>query len=213
MIISSYTYSINFKERIEEKLKSDTFCGDSWSDNDISDIRDSIKQFYIHEQEFTCPYCMQITRSNNGRMWDIEHIIPRENEKNFMFSAENLCVACPDCNNRKGATRVSTSKATKILPTRSDLYLIIHPHFDEYSQHIEVIKPGAFYVAKTKKGEKTIGICGLNRFYEYAGYSQGVTSDNLILQLANALTNAQTEQEKRQIRRDLAFAALKSNVI
>jgi uncharacterized protein (TIGR02646 family) len=212
MITSSYVYSDVNKERIEEKVNSDAFCGDSWSDNDIADIRDSIKQFYIHEQRFTCPYCMQIIRSDNGRVWDIEHIIPRENEKNFMFSERNLCVSCPDCNNRKGAERVSTSKAKKILPTRSDLYIIIHPHFDDYSQHIEVIKAGAYYVAKTKKGEKTISICGLNRFYEYVGYTQEVTSDNLILQLANALTNAQTEQEKQQIRRELAFAALKLNV-
>ncbi|EPN4497349.1 HNH endonuclease [Yersinia intermedia] len=212
MIASPYVYSTIDKERVKEKINSDTFCGDSWSDNDIADIRDSIKQFYIHEQKFTCPYCMQIIRSNNGRMWDIEHIIPRENEKNFMFSEKNICISCPDCNNRKGATRVSRSNAKKNLPIRSDLYIIIHPHFDDYNQHIEVVKAGAYYVAKTKKGENTISICGLNRFYEHVGYSQEVTSDNLILQLANALTNAETEQEKKHIRRELAFAALKLNV-
>lgn len=212
MIKSAYSYSENYRNRVKEKINSETFCLETWSDNDISDIKDSIKQFYIHEQQFTCPYCKQIIRSTNGRLWDIEHIIPRENEKNFMFSEQNLCVSCPDCNNRKGATKISTSKAQKKLPTRPDLYIIIHPHFDEYEQHIEVIKAGAYYVAKTKKGEKTIIICGLNRFYEFAGYNQEVTSDNQIFQLANALTNSQTELEKKQIRRQLAYAAMQLNV-
>lgn len=69
---------------MQNKLRG--FCSDSWSDNDISDIKESIKQFYIPEQNHICPYCQQRFLTNNGRQWDIEHIIPRQTQVGFMFT-------------------------------------------------------------------------------------------------------------------------------
>jgi len=110
-MINPYVYSNDNDSRVKRKVSEPGFCGNSWSDNDIEDIREDIKRHYIAEQKYTCFYCMQVLKTNNGRVWDIEHIIPRETEKNFMFYPLNLCVSCIDCNSKKGIKKVTNSKA------------------------------------------------------------------------------------------------------
>ncbi|RTP25184.1 HNH endonuclease [Enterobacter roggenkampii] len=212
MIRNCYVYDQEEQEIITMKKNSDNFNGNTWSDDDLLSTRTNIKRFYILEQRYTCPYCMQTFRSSNNRIWDIEHIISRDDEKNFMFDPLNLCVACLDCNNRKSNKKVTYSRARQRLPTRSQDYFFIHPHFDLYEEHIEVIKAGAFYIAKTTKGEKTIEICGLNRFYEFAGYDEAISSDNRIMHLANILSNCSTEDERRLVRRQIAMLAIEQNL-
>lgn len=69
MISNAYLYNNCFQERINTKISSEGFCSDSWSDNDISDIKESIKQFYIPEQNHTCPYCQQRFFDPTQVMW------------------------------------------------------------------------------------------------------------------------------------------------
>lgn len=212
MISNAYLYNNDFQERINAKISSEGFCSDSWSDNDISDIKESIKQFYIPEQNHICPYCQQRFLTNNGRQWDIEHIIPRQTQVGFMFTPQNLCVCCPDCNSHKGYKKTTTSVAKKTPPTKSHLYLIVHPHFDKYDDHIEVIEPGYLYRAKSKKGENTMYVCSLNRFYQFSGYNSAVATDHRLMMLANGLSSAQSEEEKRQIRREMISISLRANI-
>ncbi|MNG57902.1 HNH endonuclease [compost metagenome] len=201
-------YSDKAIEKINEKLQDVDFCGGSWSDEDLEFIRKEIKDFYIKEQRHTCIYCRQVFKSNNGRIWDVEHVVSRESVHEFMFEPKNLCVSCPECNQRKGANKVTNSKARKRLPSNSMDYAIVHPHFDDYQEHIEAIKPGEFYVSKTKKGEKTIAICGLNRFYEFAGYDQAVTANNQIFQYATLLSNTDNEEQRKNLLREIAALAI-----
>lgn len=212
VIDNCYSYTQAELTLVDTKKASVNFNGQSWSDDDLSEVKSNIKQFYILEQIYTCPYCNQEIRSRNGRLWDIEHIIARDSEINFMFEPLNLCVTCPDCNLRKGKKKVTNSQARVRLPSNSESYLIIHPHFDTYEEHIEVIKAGAFYIAKTPKGEKTIEICGLNRFYEFVGYDETVSTDNRILQLATSLSTCSTDEERRYIRREIAALSIESNL-
>ncbi|MBW5891960.1 HNH endonuclease [Pectobacterium polaris] len=203
------SYSQEHLDIIKEKMLEANFCGGSWSDQNLEEVKAAIKNFYIREQNNTCVYCKQLIRSNNGRLWDIEHIIPRDSSIYFMFEPLNLCVTCPDCNVRKGASKVTGSKAKKKLPKKSINYMIIHPHFDTYDEHIEIIELGEFYQAKSKKGERTMYCCGLNRFYEYAGYDKSVSSDNLILKLANKLADVENEDDKDKLLREIAAHALR----
>lgn len=212
-MLNEISYSDKALIKIEDKLKSNDFCGACWSDDDIDFIRKEIKDHYIKTQNYTCVYCKQIIKSTNGRVWDIEHIISRESVHEFMFEPKNLCTACPECNNRKGANKVTQSKARKRLPVKSEDYSIVHPHFDNYDEHIEAIKPGEFYISKSHKGEKTISMCGLNRFYEFAGYNEAVTSNNQILQYANMLSNIKDETQMKICLRNIATLALRQLVV
>lgn len=209
MISTPVVYTSSEHALIESKKNSPHFCSKTWEDEDLKELKKKIKQFYILEQKHQCPYCKQIFHSSNGRMWDIEHVISRSIEKNFMFEPLNLCVSCFDCNNKKSHKLISNSKARKRYPLDPKLYSIIHPHLDDYAKHIMVIKPGFYYVALEYKGEKTIEVCGLNRFYEYAGYESG--DDGLMLHLTQELAKSNDEVSKRELRSKIAFLAIQGN--
>ncbi len=202
-------YDDSDNDRILDKLSGKEFSSDSWSDKDLEDLKDKIKKHYIKVQKNICPYCRQSIKSKNGRVWDVEHIIPRSLAPGFMFEPKNLCVACLECNSAKSDKKVVTSKAKKTYPTKSHLFTIIHPHFDNYNEHILVIKEGFYYVALHSKGEKTIEVCKLNRFYEYSDFGSSVQDDNRIFMLSEALKNTEDDLFKRSLRREIAALAIK----
>ncbi|YBB45205.1 hypothetical protein ACCQ68_19190 [Klebsiella pneumoniae] len=83
----------------------------------------------------------------------------------------------------------------RVVRTKSYLFnkaIIVHPHFDDYDEHIKVIEVAGYYIPRTDKGRKTIEKCGLLRFaYKYANYG-GTSQENkeTILTLANCLLDA-----------------------
>lgn len=209
MINNPIVYDTTQIKVIKNKHNSKTFNANSWGDKDIKSIKSSIKKYYINEQNNICSYCKQKIKSNHGSVWDIEHIIPRSFEKNFMFSPQNLCVTCKECNEIKSNKKITTSKAKINLPTASKLYMIIHPHFDVYEDYLMVIKEGFFYVALEKKGEKTISTCGLNRFYKFAGFE---IDDDRILLLSQALITENDDFKKKKLRKEISFLAISGNM-
>ena len=78
-----------------------------------------------------------------------------------MFTPQNLAVSCRDCNLSKGQTEVRTTTRKK-FPNESRHYRIVHPHFDNYSDHIRWF--GDICVPLTDKGVETQATCGLTRF-------------------------------------------------
>ncbi|WP_445946936.1 HNH endonuclease [Shewanella sp.] len=196
---------------IGKKLNSAGFTSESWSDDDIVRLKKKIKNHYLTEQKNICPYCKQKINSNHGRYWDIEHIIPRSITPEFMFEPLNLCMSCVDCNSGKTNNKVTNSKAKKKYPIKSTDYIIIHPHFDDYEKHIIVIKEGFYYVARQKKGEKTIAICKLNRFYEFSDFGSCVQDDDRIFMLSEQLRREGSEDLKKIIRREIAELAIKGS--
>lgn len=207
-MIKKINFNEKDKELIRKKLNHIGFNSASWSDDDLADLRGRIKEFYLKEQKFTCLYCRQVHKTKNGRCWDIEHIASRHDFPQFMFEPENLCVACIDCNLAKSNKKITTSKAKINYPNRSESYLIVHPHFDEYTKNILVIKEGFYYVAIKPKGEKTIDICRLNRFYEYADFGEDVQDDERIFILSEQLKNTKEEFKKKAIRKEIAALAI-----
>ncbi|MBJ7018433.1 HNH endonuclease [Vibrio cholerae] len=211
-MLSSISFTDQELVQIENKIKCATFSSNSWSDDDIENIKKRIKSFYLKEQKNTCPYCKQVFNSNNGRYWDIEHVIPRSSEKNFMFEPLNLCMSCVDCNISKSNNKITSSKAKNRYPKKSSSYYIVHPHFDTYEDNILVIKAGFYYVALKAKGEKTIEICKLNRFYEFSQFGSSVQNDDRIFLLSEQLNRTKDEAQKRMIRKEIAELAIKGAV-
>lgn len=60
-------------------------------------------------------------------------------------------------------------------PTASTSFRIVHPHIDDYEEHI--IKANRVYVDLTPKGHYTIGICKLNRFFHHFGVCDEFIND------------------------------------
>ncbi|KGJ87631.1 HNH endonuclease [Colwellia psychrerythraea] len=198
--------------QIRNKLQAPNFSNNSWSDEDIANIKSKIKEHYLTEQNTTCPYCKRNLQTRHGRSWDIEHIIPRSTVENFMFEPLNLCMACVDCNGAKSDKKITSSTARVNYPSRSGQFLIIHPHFDVYEDYIMVIREGFYYVALEAKGAKTMDICNLNRFYEFAGYGGDVDNDDEIAILSNQLSNIDNVQSKQRILLKIAELSIKSAV-
>ena len=90
-----------------------------------------------------------------------------------MFHPQNLCVTCIDCNTEKSSKEVLFKSSKKIrFPKKSNAYIVIHPHFDIYDDHLKVIVAGQVYEWKTPKGRATLSIYGLDRFLKVADRPQ-----------------------------------------
>lgn len=210
-MLSSIDFTVEESAQIQRKLTDSQFCAQSWSDDDIDNLKTKIKRHYLAVQKNTCPYCQQKIPSNHGRYWDIDHVIPRSTVPNFMFEPINLCMSCVECNSAKSDRKVTNSKAVKKYPNTSSSFFIIHPHLDDYDKHILVIKAGFYYVALRKKGEKTIELCKLNRFYEFSEFGASVQDDDRIFLLSQQLKSTTDESQKIHIRKAIAELAIKGS--
>lgn len=156
-----------------------------------------IKDHYIVAQDYQCPYCLQRIEVKHNGVWDAEHIIPKSSHPHFMFESQNLCVSCKDCNESKLDKPVTRARVKDVFSTEKDDYLICHPHFDEYSEHVRVISVAGFYLPKTPKGRALVETCGLLRFlYKYSNHE--CASDEIrsrTIDLNNQLIKASTELE------------------
>lgn len=140
-----------------------------WSDDQTKATRDAIKDHYIAEQDCCCCYCRKQVLSRNKGDWQGDHVIARDTHAQFMFEPRNLAICCRGCNGEKSNKNVLKNAKRKTFPKNSADYIIVHPHFDSYDDHIrwfgQVCAP-----RNSTKGAKTIEVCGLMRFAaEFAG--------------------------------------------
>ena len=91
-----------------------------------------------------------------------DHIVPKIPHLEWMFLPENLCVTCDKCNNNKSDIETLVDESVVEYPFESSAFKIIHPFFDNYSEHIEIVDD-LVYKAKTEKGKFTINTCKLFR--------------------------------------------------
>ncbi len=197
---------------IKNKLSEKNFNHKSWSDVDLNIIKESIKRHYHSVQGGVCPYCKRQLNSTHGRHWDIEHIIPRSQTPSFMFEPKNLCMSCVDCNSEKSDKKVTNSIAKKTYPIKSTQYSIIHPHLDCYEDYLLVIEAGLFYYPLKPKGRKTVEVCGLNRFYEFAGFGNNEDIFQKIIALTSAASNIEDDATRFGILREISALALRGVV-
>jgi 5-methylcytosine-specific restriction endonuclease McrA len=145
-----------------EALPPSDQSGNYWSDPSLDGLKTRIKTYYITAQNTRCCYCNRHLGSDNHRLWDVEHIASRAKHARFMFVPTNLAAACPDCNSRKGDSEALVNTKRKTYPTSSEGFRILHPHFDNFQDHIHNVD--LVYLPKTEKGKKTIYACDLLRF-------------------------------------------------
>ena len=133
-----------------------------WNKNCFDDLKKEIKAHYRSEQENLCVYCKR-ELGFDVKTVEIEHFFPKKKFPQFGFEPLNLSLSCPGCNLMKGIIEVSKHEY-KRYPSVSTKMLIVHPHYDEYSEHIFIHKE-MIYRGITRKGDQTIATCRLNRLY------------------------------------------------
>lgn len=131
-----------------------------WNNPKLKDIKDNLKQFLRYQQDNECCYCRQPLGFDN-RLVDIEHIVDKKDHDTFGFESKNLALSCPACNSCKTQQETLVDPSVTNYPIDSNSFQIIHPYYDNYSEHIERNYP--IFISKSAKGDKTIEYCKLDR--------------------------------------------------
>lgn len=156
-----------------------------WGEKEVTPVRHEIKAHYIREQQHLCCYCGIPDPATHGLDWDVEHVAPQKRYPQFLFTEVNLGVACRECNGHKNAKETLVDPLVSAYPSTSDAFLVVHPHFDEWSDHI--LRDHLTYASFTDKGIWTIKECRLNRF------------DERVIGLPYAISDTRYESEVRRL--------------
>ncbi len=145
-------------------LKAKGLEPDDWDSERkyIKSFKDNLREDMYDKQNELCAYCRMYVPLGCVPMHR-EHIVYKDKHPQWMFLPENLCIACPLCNEYKGETEVLVHPKTKQYPKSGKGFKIIHPLYDRYSKHIELLG-GFLYRGLTKKGKFTINTCHLYRY-------------------------------------------------
>ena len=127
----------------------------------VLSFKEHLRDDMYEKQNRKCAYCRLHTAK---ACWPShrEHIVYKDSHPQWMFLPENLCVSCYWCNKWKGTTEVLENPQTEMYPELGEGFKIIHPFYDTYSEHIELVGD-VLYRGKTDKGRFTIDTCHLYR--------------------------------------------------
>ena len=99
-----------------------------------------------------CEYCRLPQSAAPYLRFHIEHIIAQQHRPDD--SPENLALACPDCNRRKGPNLSTIDLATGATVR------LFHPRLDDWDAHFEF--RGMRIVGRTAVGRATVQLLQLN---------------------------------------------------
>lgn len=136
---------------------------------ELAPLRLNLRKHYLKEQKNRCCYCKMLKQEKHGSTWDVEHIVPKALFPNFLFEKYNLSLSCKECNDAKSNKSVFVKNQTNLTcyPLTSEKYSIIHPHFDKYSEHMDIrMSPTGqiMHIPQSDKGKNLFYHCDLLRF-------------------------------------------------
>jgi 5-methylcytosine-specific restriction endonuclease McrA len=99
-----------------------------------------------------CEFCHLHQEDSPLALLHIEHIIPRSHGGSD--DADNLALACIDCNLHKG------TNLTGIDPESNQLTVLFHPRKHEWNEHFEW--RGIYLIGKTAIGRTTVRVLNIN---------------------------------------------------
>jgi hypothetical protein len=205
-IKSAVTFSAELAGFIASKFSDPTFTYRDWDKDDLEGLRGHIRTHYRQVQLGSCSYCRKDVSLQAAMNCHVEHIAPKSKYQSFMFEPKNLCVICADCNTIKREQEVLQEVPDTVVrgstrrqyPRSGSAFKIVHPHFDDYNDHIEMF--GLFYVDKTDKGHFTIGACRLNRKLRAFGWEAEYNETDVATAAAAYLNAAEPNARSRALR-------------
>lgn len=129
----------------------------------VNTFRSEVKGHYYTHQLRRCCYCSK-ELDRHKASYNADHIIDRSDHPWLMFHMSNIAASCKTCDGRKSNKNVLAHENSfpRSPPEKSEDYLIVHPHLDEWSVHLDFDRFERV-VAKgdDPKGKKTIDVCGI----------------------------------------------------
>lgn len=117
----------------------------------MSRVRGALRRAVAKRARRSCEYCGAPERASPVA-FHCEHVIPLQHAGRTEL--ENLALACPACNFRKG------TNLTALDPETGTLCILFHPRRDEWAGHFEL--RDNFIVAKTDSGRATARLLEFN---------------------------------------------------
>lgn len=117
--------------------------GDVWNNIKVDQIKVRLKEHYRLSSDEQCCYCKKDFGDEFNMVIDIEHILPKSRFPDYMFDVFNLNIACKRCNMRIKKDKIDfIVNMDEIVAQRLERsqYKFIHPNFDNYFNHLEVIQ-------------------------------------------------------------------------
>jgi len=109
----------------------------------MKSVKRKIRDFHMERQGSRCCYCRRDLYGGGHFMIDREHILPKslESYRALAFSMWNLSVSCKRCNMeyKKDDDSFAVDQGNPGHFEASSNYLLIHPNFDLYKEHISKI--------------------------------------------------------------------------
>lgn len=137
--------------------------------------QEEIKQTLTEETHGKCAYCE--SKMKHISFSDIEHILPKSKRPDLYVEWTNLTISCEVCN------RIN----------KNDYYEpddpLIHPIFDNPSEHLMSLGPILYKVPGSRKGELTLSILDLNRTELIEKRSEKLNSFIMLLDKYSTETN------------------------
>ena len=115
-------------------------------------IREATRAFVRKRADNRCEYCRLHQDDSPIAILHIEHIIPKKH--GGLDSAENLAVACIDCNLHKGPN------LTGIDPETKDVTELFHPRHHRWEDHFRW--DGINIVGRTAIGRITVRVLNMD---------------------------------------------------
>lgn len=186
---------------VDAKIADPSFTHKSWNDEDLAPLRSFLRAYYREEQRGKCAYCKRALSGTAAANCHVEHLLPKALYPGFIFEPRNLCAVCAECNSVKRNQEVQNASVdtlnkakAKLYPRSAGAFKIVHPHFDEYDEHILLLKK-KFYVSKSPKGSFTIDTCDLNAEVRKYGWKREFIDEKAARSAAQRLLASTSAQE------------------
>ncbi|KVU51556.1 HNH endonuclease [Burkholderia cepacia] len=202
-IANPVVYTDEQNALVAAKRNDAAFTHHDWGHVELEAFRSHVRNHYRTEQRGICAFCREHVSLQAAENCQVEHIVPKSIRPEFMFEPKNLCVICADCNTIKRDQEVTATIPDTVAPRRgrqrypraSSSFLIVHPHFDRYSDHI-LIERG-HYFDRTDKGHFTIGACKLNRRLRVFGWDERIVEEPKLMDAAQQLLESKPGVERQ----------------
>ena len=188
-IRTGYTLTKQEKSLVDKSFVTHT----DWGKEIFDDIKRKIIPHLRAEQDNKCCYCKR-KLGFDIREVEIEHIIPKSTHLKFAFHSRNLALSCPGCNTKKSTKAVLNGNITS-YPRTSEVFKIVHAHYDSYPEHIRIDNESV-YIAQSSKGSETITICELFRLNIVEANMKKFTAgkQSVLAQLTEAIRTGTPEE-------------------
>ena len=161
---------------IKNIMNTEITAREKWQHEDFRPVYEKAKLKLLENQKRTCFYCQKRLHYITNEDWHIDHIVSIDEDARHVFTEFNLILSCKWCNRRKNSKPVIVKKLTgAVYSTSAANYRIIHPRYDKYSDHIDILAD-TLYTGITAKGRYTKDVCNLERFH--LAFVTGLSSEN-----------------------------------